>query len=182
MSQIPLLKKQLRFLAVITALLIALEAINVLTANSLNQFGLVPRSLHHLGYIFTAPFLHGSPAHLMTNLVPLLLFMWLSLQWGTRTFTLTTLTIFILAGLAVWLFGRQAYHIGASGVVYGYFGFLVLGGFISKKIPYIIISVLVAILYGGMLVGVLPSKSFISFEYHLFGFISGLIAAWAWAR
>jgi len=82
----------------------------------------------------------------------------------------------------VWLFGRGAIHIGASGMVYGYFGFLVLAGFKSKKIKYLVISVLVAALYGGMLVGILPTSKFISFEYHLFGFIGGLIAAWYWAR
>lgn len=182
MSQIPVLKKQLRLLAIIAALLIGVQIVNLVTGNLLNQFGLVPRSLSHIGYLFTAPFLHGNIAHLLTNLLPLLLFMWLTMQWGNRVFVLTTLTIMILAGLAVWLFGRQAYHIGASGMVYGYFGFLVLAGFVSKKIPYLIISVLVALLYGSMLVGVLPTQGFISFEYHLFGFVSGLIAAWAWAR
>ncbi|MEG3765728.1 rhomboid family intramembrane serine protease [Alteromonas sp. 14N.309.X.WAT.G.H12] len=179
MSQI---KNQLKLLAVIAAVLIIIEVINLLTANSLNQFGVLPRALPYLPYIFTAPFLHASAGHLMTNLVPLLLFIWLSLQWGNRTFWLTTLTICLIGGIGVWLFGRSAVHIGASGMVYGYFGFLLLAGFRTRRAPYIIISVLVAILYGGMLFGILPTRTFVSFEYHLFGFIGGLIAAWAWVK
>ncbi|MBU3021777.1 rhomboid family intramembrane serine protease [Aestuariibacter sp. A3R04] len=178
----PLLKKQIRFLVALAAVLIVTEAINVFTGNGLNQFGLIPRELPSLPFIFTAPFLHGSPTHLMTNLLPLMLFIWLSMQWGNRTFWLTTLTIFLMGGLGVWLFGRHAVHIGASGMVYGYFGFLLLAGFRSKRVPYLIISVLVALLYGGMLFGILPTKAFVSFEYHLFGFIGGVIAAWAWVK
>ena len=166
------LSVQLRVLLTLGALLILIEIINVFTANALNQFGVIPRSLSHLPYIFSAPFLHGSPSHLM----------WLTMQWGTRTFVITTLSALMVGGLGVWLFGRGAIHIGASGMVYGYFGFLVLAGFKSKKIKYLVISVLVAALYGGMLVGILPTSKFISFEYHLFGFIGGLIAAWYWAR
>lgn len=176
------LSVQLRVLLTLGALLILIEVINIFTANALNQFGVIPRSLSHLPYIFTAPFLHGSPSHLMANLIPLLLFMWLTMQWGTRTFVIATLSALMVGGLGVWLFGRGAIHIGASGMVYGYFGFLVLAGFKSKKIKYLVISVLVAALYGGMLVGILPTSKFISFEYHLFGFIGGLIAAWYWAR
>ena len=178
----PLLKKQIRFLVALAALLIVIQVVNLLTGNGLNQFGLIPRELHTLPFIFTAPFLHGSPTHLMANLLPLTLFAWLTMQWGNRTFWLTTLTLFVVGGIGVWLFGRHAAHIGASGMVYGYFGFLLLAGFRSKRIPYLIISVLVALLYGGMLFGILPTKAFVSFEYHLFGFIGGLIAAWAWVK
>ncbi len=173
---------QIRILLTLGALLIVIEAANLLSGNSLNQFGVVPRSLEHIPYIFTAPFLHGTPAHLMANILPLLLFMWLTMQWGKRTFVLTTLSALIIGGLGVWLFGRSATHIGASGMVYGYFGFLVLAGFRSNKFRYLVISLVVAALYGGMLIGVLPTSKFISFEYHLFGFIGGLFAAWYWAR
>ncbi|TAP39780.1 rhomboid family intramembrane serine protease [Alteromonas sp. KUL49] len=173
---------QIKTLCFIAALLILIELINVFTGRLLSQFGVIPRHLTHLPGIFAAPFLHGTPAHLMANLFPLLLFMWLSMQWGKRTFIITTFAIIILSGLAVWLFARGAIHIGASGLVYGYFGFLVLAGFRSKKIRYLVISVIVAIVYGGMLVGILPLSPYISFEYHLFGFISGLVAAWYWAK
>ena len=104
------LSVQLRVLLTLGALLILIEVINVFTANALNQFGVIPRSLSHLPYIFSAPFLHGSPSHLMANLIPLLLFMWLTMQWGTRTFVITTLSALMVGGLGVWLFGRGAIH------------------------------------------------------------------------
>ena len=173
---------QLRVLLTLGAFLIVIEIVNLITGNSLNQFGVYPRSLSHLPYIFIAPFLHGTPSHLMANFIPLLLFMWLSMQWGKRTFLIATASALIIGGLGVWIFGRSAMHIGASGMVYGYFGFLVLAGFKSKKIKYLLISIIVAIVYGGMLVGILPTSRFISFEYHLFGFLGGLFAAWHWAR
>jgi len=176
------LSLQVKLLFFVGALLILLEVINLLTGNGLNQFGVIPRTLSHLPYIFTAPFLHGSPAHLFANIVPLLLFMWLTMQWGKRTFIAATLCAMVIGGLGVWLLGRSAIHIGASGMVYGYFGFLMLAGFIGNKKRYLLISIVVAVIYGGMLVGVLPSSRFISFEYHLFGFLGGLFAAWYWAR
>ncbi|AXR07307.1 rhomboid family intramembrane serine protease [Salinimonas sediminis] len=180
MNQLPRLKQQLRFLACIAAVLIILEIINLLTASGLNGLGILPRFVPGWWHIFTAPWVHGSPTHLATNLVPLMLFMWLTLQWGNKTFGWVTVTIFLLSGIGVWLLGRSAVHIGASGIVYGYFGFLLLAGFKTRKIPYIIISVLVAILYGGLLIGILPGKGFVSYEYHLFGFLAGLLAAWKW--
>lgn len=182
MSQFPELKKQLRFLAAIATMLLIVQLINSFTGNALNHYGVLPRETQFLANIFFAPWLHGTPAHLLTNLLPLLLFIWLTLQWGNRRFIYITLTICLIGGFGVWLFGRSAIHIGASGMVYGYFGFLLLGGFRSGKIPFMIISVLVTILYGGMLFGLLPSQAFVSFEYHLFGFIGGLIAAWTWGR
>ena len=108
--------------------------------------------------------------------------MWLSMQWGKFTFIKSTLLIWLGAGLCVWLLGRNAMHIGASGIVYGYLGFLILGGFYSKKLHLLIISVVIAVLYGGMIFGVLPLQRFVSFEYHLFGFLMGLLSAHLWAK
>lgn len=86
----------------------------------------------------------------------------------------------MVGGLGVWLFGRGVIYIGVSGMVYGYFGFLVLVGFKSKKIKYFVIFVLVVVFYGGMLVGIFLIFKFIFFEYYLFGFIGGLIVVWYW--
>jgi len=91
---------------------------------------------------------------------------------------LLTLGLIIGTGLLVWLFGRNAYHLGASGIIYGYFGFLVLAGFLSRKIGLMLISVLVAVFYGAMVWGVLPSQPYISWESHFFGFVCGLLLAW----
>lgn len=180
MSPMPKLKDQFRLIAIVAAALIIVEIINLITLRSLNDLGILPRFLPSLWHILTAPWVHQTPAHLIANLLPLLLFVWLTLQWGNKTFFQVTVSVMLIAGLAVWLFGRSAVHLGASGMVYGYFGFLLLAGFKTKKIPYMIISVLVAIVYGGLIVGVLPGRDFVSYEYHLFGFLTGLAAAWRW--
>ena len=176
------LSQQLRILGVLALVLLGTEFINLLLSNWLNQFGIRPRDPGNLPGIFLAPWLHANLTHFASNFLPLLLFMWLSMQWGKLTFLKSTLLIWLGAGLLVWLFGRNAMHIGASGIVYGYLGFLILGGFYSKKLHLLIISVVIAVLYGGMIFGVLPLQRFVSFEYHLFGFLMGLLSAHLWAK
>lgn len=163
-------------------LLTGLEVINLLTGRMLNQFALLPREAHGLIGIIVSPFIHGSFWHYLSNIVPLCLFSFLLLQYGHGRFWIVTLFIISLTGILVWLFGRSAFHLGASGLVYGYFGFLVLAGFLSKQPKLIGISLLVAFFYGGLIFGVLPLQSFISWESHLFGLISGLLAARLWAK
>jgi membrane associated rhomboid family serine protease len=176
------LKTQIRITLAFGALIVLISFINFLLGLSLNSFGILPRSLSHLSGIIVAPFLHANLTHLLSNLFPLLLFSWLTMQWGKATFIRVSVTIWLLSGACVWLMGREAIHIGASGIVYGYFGFLILGGFYAKKIHLTIISVAVAFIYGGMIWGVLPGRGFVSYEYHFFGLIAGLLSAKAWAR
>lgn len=176
------LSHQIRIIAMIAVALLGTEFINLFMADALNQFGLRPRSVTHLSGVLFAPLLHANITHFASNFLPLLMFSWLTMQWGKRVYVNTTLLIWLGAGVCVWLFGRSALHIGASGMVYGYLGFLILGGFYSKKLHLLIISIVIAVLYGGMIFGVLPLHRFVSFEYHLFGFIMGLIAARFWAK
>lgn len=169
---------QLRYVAYIFAVLLCIELINLFTGRMLNQFSIVPRSLSSLPFIFSAPFLHAGLQHFASNILTLCVFAFLALQFGHRKFITLTLGLIVGTGILVWLFGRTAYHLGASGIIYGYFGFLILAGFLSKKIVLMIISVLVAFFYGTMVWGVLPSQPYISWESHLFGFICGLFLAW----
>ena len=141
-----------------------------------------PRSLNGLYGIPISPFIHGSIAHYASNIVPLCIFSYLLLQYGFRQFISVTLFSIVFTGVMVWAIGRPSYHLGASGVLYGYFGFLVLAGFLSKRIKLILISLLVGFFYGGLIFGVLPVKAFVSWESHLFGLISGLLAAKIWAK
>lgn len=173
-----LLKRHLSLVFYVFAALLVIEIINLFTGRLLNQFSIVPRSLSSLPYIFSAPLLHGSTQHFLSNIVTLCVFTFLALQFGERKFFALTLGLIVGTGMLVWLFGRNAFHVGASGVIYGYFGFLLLAGFLSKKISLILISILVAFFYGTMVWGVLPSQPYISWESHLFGFIVGLFLAW----
>ena len=171
------MSKQVRLVMVIFVTLTLIEVINLLTGRFLNQFGNIPRHVMALPGILFGPFLHGNFWHYTSNIVPLCLFSFLMLQYGTRRFFILSLWILLSTGLMVWLFGRQAIHIGMSGLLYGYFGYLLLAGFISRKPKLIGISLLVGFFYGGLIFGVLPSGPFISWESHLFGFLSGLAGA-----
>ena len=89
----------------------------------------------------------------------------------------------MLGGLGLWVLGRDAAHIGASGLIFGYFGFLVGCGYYERRLQSIAVSVLVVVVYGGLIVGVLPRGDRVSWEAHLFGLIAGgLCARVAFAR
>lgn len=176
------LSTQVRWVGAIALSLLGVEFINLLMGSGLNQFGLRPRSLSHLSGIVTAPWLHASLTHFASNFLPLLFFAGLAMQWGRTVFIKSILLIWLGAGICVWLVGRSAMHIGASGIVYGLFGFIVVAGFYSKKLHLLLISLVIAFLYGGMIFGVLPTQRFVSFEYHFFGFVMGVISARLWAR
>jgi membrane associated rhomboid family serine protease len=175
-------KQQFKLVLAIFLLLSAIEILNMLTGRTLNQFGNIPRVVSALPGILIGPFLHGGIGHFLSNIVPLCIFSFLMLQHGAKRFFMVTLWIIVLTGLLVWLFGRSATHVGISGVLYGYFAYLLLAGFLSGKPKLMIISLLVGFFYGGLIFGVLPSRPFVSWESHLFGFISGLIAARLWAK
>lgn len=170
-------EQQLNFALRLFTLLTVIELLNLITGRQLNQLALVPRELEALGGIILSPFLHGSLWHYSSNIVPICLFSILVMQYGTSRFWKATAFIFLATGGLVWLLGRDAFHLGASGIVYGYFGFLLYAGFISRRPKLIFISLAVGFFYGGLIFGVLPLQSYISWESHLFGFLSGLAAA-----
>ncbi|MCO1332848.1 rhomboid family intramembrane serine protease [Microbulbifer sp. OS29] len=176
------MRQNLKWVGAIFLALAVIEIINIITGRSLNQFGIVPRSINHLPHIFSAPLLHANTWHFFSNILTLCIFSFLLLQYGVNTYLKVTLTIIITTGLAVWLFAGRGNHLGASSVIYGYFGFLLLAGFISKQFSRLLISIVVGLLYGGLIFGVLPHGRYISWESHLFGFIFGLLAAKIWAR
>ncbi|WP_143730012.1 rhomboid family intramembrane serine protease [Microbulbifer sp. GL-2] len=176
------MRNSIKWVVAIFSVLATIEIINILTGRSLNYFGLIPRSASHLPHIFSAPLLHGSLWHFLSNILTLCIFSFLVLQYGVKTYLKVTLAIIIATGLTVWLFARGGNHLGSSSVVYGYLGFLLLAGFISKHFSRLIISIFVGLAYGGLILGVLPQGNYISWESHLFGFIFGILSAKVWAH
>lgn len=143
----------------------------------LNQFGIFPRQIAGLRGILFAPFLHGGFAHLIANTIPFATLGWLVMLRRTTDFWLVTAIAMLIGGLGTWLFGAPGCHIGASGVIFGYLGFLISRGYFERRIGSVLFSIVVLLLYGGLLWGVLPLRIGISWEGHLFGFIGGVIAA-----
>jgi len=160
------------------ALLWVVQVVNWITGYSLNPtFGLIPRYLSGLDGVITMPLLHGSLAHLMAN-TPLLLVMGgLLVATTTRALLPVNAIVVGLGGGLVWLFGSSAIHIGASGLVFGWFGFLVMRGFVDRSLITLGAALAVGVLYGSILWGVLPGQPGVSWEAHLFGVVAGVAAA-----
>ncbi len=171
------LKTQGTILGGFVALIWALEFVDVFLGGALNTYGILPRNLIGLRGILFAPFLHGNFAHLIANTIPFLTLGWFVMLRETSDFFVVTGITMLVSGLGVWLIGSSGLHIGASGVVFGYLGFLLARGYFERNIPSILLSVIVGCLYGGAIWGVLPTQPGVSWEGHLFGFIGGVIAA-----
>lgn len=145
----------------------------------LTQFGVIPRHLGGLIGIPCSPFLHANLTHLVSNTVPLAILLVL-LFGSTKHPWETVATIIVLGGGLLWLLGRSAVHVGASGLIYGLIAFIIVNGFRERKLIPIVISLVVALLYGGTLFwGVLPSgDKTLSWDGHLYGAIAGGLLGW----
>jgi membrane associated rhomboid family serine protease len=171
------LKTQGTILGGFVATIWVLEFVDVFLGGALNRYGILPRNLIGLRGILFAPFLHGNFAHLIANTIPFLTLGWFVMLRETSDFFVVTGITMLVSGLGVWLIGSSGLHIGASGVVFGYLGFLLARGYFERNIPSILLSVIVGFLYGGAIWGVLPTQPGVSWEGHLFGFVGGVIAA-----
>ena len=149
----------------------------------INTLGVTPRSLIGLVGIPLMPFLHAGWGHILSNTFPLTILLLLLAGSKANSWTIV-LYIALLGGVLLWLVGRPGPHVGASGLIYGLIAFLLLSGFLERRVIPLIISLLVGFLYGATLLsGVLPAiGSQVSWEGHLCGAIAGFIAAWGLAR
>lgn len=177
------LRTQLIILGGFIVFIWLLETIDWVLGGSLNQFGIVPRQSSGLWGIGAAPLLHVGFAHVAANTIPFLILGWFVLLRGVKTFMLVTLIVVVISGFGTWLIAPSAsIHLGASGLVFGYFGYLLLRGYFERSWEAIVWSVVVALLYGGMMVGLFPGNAGISWQMHLFGFIGGGLAAYLLAN
>jgi len=151
--------------------------LDLVLGHALLRFGLQPRSVSGAWGILAMPFLHAGWGHLISNTAPLLVLITLLAATGKGWRTMAG--IVILNGILLWLFGRgDKVHVGASGLVYGLAVFLICRGFVEKRIVLIVVSILVGVLYGGVLLsGVLPTAVGVSWDGHLFGGVAGAIMA-----
>ena len=147
------------------------------TGTELTAFGIYPRDPQGLRGIVFAPLIHGSFEHLIAN-TPALLVLGASAIYGyPRASRLIIPTIYVGSGLGVWLFAREIYHIGASGLSFGLMFFVFAIGVLRRDRRASALSMIVFFLYGGMIWGIFPGRPGISFEYHFFGAAIGVIGA-----
>ncbi|NJK40836.1 MAG: rhomboid family intramembrane serine protease [Acaryochloridaceae cyanobacterium SU_2_1] len=166
---------QVKILGGFVAVLWGLELVDTLLLRGwLNQFGILPRRWRGLRGVLLAPLLHRDLRHLTTNTVPLVVLGGLILWQSTSLFLLVTAGVWLLGGLGVWfLGGRNSNHIGASGLVFGYLGFLLAQGFFEQSGAAIALSLIAGLLYGSTLWGILPFQRGVSWQGHLFGCLVG---------
>ena len=145
---------------------------------ALNNFGVRPRETSTLWGILTAPLLHADYGHIVANSLPGALFAGLIAMSSKRLFWQVTLLITVVGGGLTWLVGGvNTVHIGASGLIYGWLAFLVVRGFVNRRVMQIILGVILASMYSGLIWGVLPTQMAVSWQMHLFGGLAGIWAA-----
>ncbi len=161
------------------ALMWALEGLDTVTANVLDNFGIEPRQLSDLPNILWAPLLHFGWPHLISNSIPFLVLGVITYLSGPVKWLVTTVISAIFSGLAAWLLSPiGTITAGVSGVIFGYLTYLLVRGIFSRKIGQMLISLVVFVLYGSVLLGVLPGTPGVSWLAHLGGAVGGVIAAW----
>jgi membrane associated rhomboid family serine protease len=140
-------------------------------------YGIMSRRAWGLRGIVTAPLIHGSWKHLISNTVPLFVLTFISLYFYRKVAMRAFWLVYFLTGAAVWLFARPVSHIGASGVIYGLVAFMFWNGIFRRSLRSIVLAAIVMLLYSGMFLGVLPDQEGISWESHLIGSLAGIFAA-----
>ena len=147
-----------------------------------SSFGIYPREFYGLKGILFSPFIHGSIEHLGNNTLPILILGTAILYFYGRLGIKVIAVMYLLTGILVWLSARESYHIGASGLIYAFAGFLFMSGILRKAKNLVALSLLVAFLYGGLFWGIFPVKEHISWESHLWGGVVGVVIAWYYRK
>jgi len=171
------LKHSFTIAASFTAILWLIKIAESLTGTGLFKYGIYPGQLSGLAGIFFAPLIHSSFSHLFANTAPLLILGTALLYGYPKSAKIVIPVVYIATGLGVWFFARQVYHIGASGLTFGFMFFVFTIGAIRWDRLAIALSMIVFFLYGSMIWGIFPNETGISFESHFFGAMIGIILA-----
>lgn len=166
-------------MTVLLAVLWLLEIADQLTGERLDYYGIHAREIDWLPGIFTSPFLHAGFDHLISNSLPFWVLGFLVLLGGLARWLITTLIAVVSSGLSAWLLTpADTIVVGASGLIFGWLTYLLARGIWSRSARQILVAVGVLVVYGGLIWGVLPSQTGVSWQAHLGGAIGGVLAAW----
>ena len=161
------------FVVILYAVRIAESALGL----DFTSLGVLPRETEGLKGILLAPLIHSDYLHLFSNTLPLLISVFFLFYAYPHSAAFVIIIIYFLSGAGVWFLGRDAYHIGASGIIFGLIAFLFCMGVLRKEKKSIGIALIIVFLYGGTICGILPTDPSVSFESHLFGFTTGVICS-----
>jgi membrane associated rhomboid family serine protease len=160
------------------ALLWVVGIVNALNDYQLNRFGIRPREAAGMWGILAAPFLHRDYAHLISNTLPVILVGWVVMLSGLRAWLLVSGIVIVLGGFLTWLVGpSNTLIVGASGLVFGWIGYLLARAWFSRQLKWILVAVAVLFFFGTLLFGLFPSlHSGVSWQGHVCGFVAGIAA------
>jgi len=168
--------------ALFVAIIALVHFIQFVFEFNFTTYGIYPRKLKGIMGVLFSPFIHGDYKHLFNNSIPILILGSLLFYSYKKVALKVVIWIVIMGGFWTWVSARGSYHIGASGLVYGLFSFLIFSGFIRRNLQLISLSLFVVMVYGGLVWGIFPIDLKISFEGHLWGFISGIILAFYYKK
>lgn len=151
---------------------------NLVLGGRYDAYGIVPRHVSSLLGIIWAPFLHASFRHIAANTVPLLVLGGIICARSRSEFAIVTLAGIVLGGALTWLVARPACHIGASGLIFSYFGYLASLALFRRTFGALCLSVICLIGYGGIIRGLMPTSAAISWEGHAAGLLAGVLVGW----
>jgi membrane associated rhomboid family serine protease len=171
------LRHSFRLAVAFAALLWTIKIVEIIFHLKLVRYGVYPLQPGGLAGIFTGPLIHGSWSHLFANTLPIIILGTVLLYGYPRSAKLVLAAVWLGSGLGVWLFAREAYHLGASGLTFGVMFFLLVVGTLRWDKRAMVLSMIVFFLYGSMVWGIFPSDPGISFESHLFGAVIGAVLA-----
>jgi membrane associated rhomboid family serine protease len=174
-------KNQVSLLVGILILLFGIELFDAFLPGDhpLDRWGVQPRTLGGLPGIFFSPLLHDGFAHLGENSLSFVVLGWLVLLGGVQRFMNVTAIVVLVSGVGTWLIGSPgSNHIGLSGVIFGYLGFILGRGWYERKLGSVILAVLVGFFHIGMIFQLISVKAHVSWSMHFFGFVGGIITAW----
>jgi membrane associated rhomboid family serine protease len=173
----------IELLVAIVAVMWVVEIVNSIDNNKLDQYGIVARNVSHLYGILTAPFLHASFGHLISNTIPFLFMGLIIALKGAARVLLVTAIVIIVGGLGTWLIApSHSITVGASGVVFGYAAYLLTRGVFDRSVLELLIGGVVGVVWGGALLTSLVPHYGISWQGHAAGAVGGVVAAWLLAR
>jgi len=175
-------KKRMQWPIAFIMLLWLIHFIKVIFDLDLGDWGIYPLHTEGLPGIITAPLIHADFKHLLSNSVPLLGMLAIMVLFYPTVALRSFMLIYFLTGLSVWLFGRNVFHIGASGVVYGLVAFVFWSGIFRRSLKSIILALIIVILYTPMFAGILPNQEGISWESHLLGAIMGVFTSFYYKK
>lgn len=178
LNALELIKANIRQALLIVGLLWIIQVVNFVLRYRLNVLGIYPRKIPGLVGIFCAPFLHGSFTHLFFNSIPLFVLVDFALANGLHQFEIITLIIMVISGLATCVFGRPGIHVGASSVIMGYFSYLLLNAYQHPSVMGVMLAIVCAYYFGGLLLSIFPQEEKTSWEGHLSGFLAGIAAVY----